>query len=170
MKGIVHIKLLILCSFFSLLFSHAQIGNGNLQNNPFVGIWEYQDGNEIFRVELYLNNEGRVRGHYEMLTQNPDGTDTLEFKSNKDVGHGLKLGPVIYGGNNSTTLSAGIDDHSVAIQFDELGSLHGSLKMEIISSNPTKATWKVSGPNGLRLHFDERVFSIPTDVVMTKVE
>jgi hypothetical protein len=152
---------------FSSLVATAQINN-NLEPDPFVGNLEYQDGNEIFRVELYLNNEGRIRGHYEKILLN-NGVETLIFKSNRDVGHGLTYGPVIFGNNNTTTLSAGIYDNTITSQND-LPVFSGSLKMEIISSNPTKATWKVSSRNESRLHYDDRVFSIPTDVVMTKVE
>ncbi|MBT8244413.1 hypothetical protein [Winogradskyella sp.] len=136
--------------------------------NPFVGIWEYQEGNTIFRVELYMTDDD-LRGHYEKVEVGANGLEILIFKSNRDVGHGLTLGPVIYGDNTSTILNGGIEDVTIETQ-PNLPIFTGKLKMEIISSSPTTATWKVTLNGEGRSQDDNREFSIPTDVIMTKVE
>ncbi len=148
------------------LFTH-EIQNTNT-NNPFIGTWEYQENNTIFRVQLYME-EASIRGHYEKVSI-INNIEVPIFKSNREIGFGETFGPVIYGNNDGNLLIAGIDDNTVTTQYEILGSLSGTLKMEIISNNPITVTWKVKLNNESRLDYDNRVFSIPADVILTRVD
>lgn len=75
----------------TLIICVAFITTINAQN-PFIGTWEYQDGNEIFRVELSLNENNRIRGHYSKIQTN-NGFEIVLYKSNYNLGHGLQNGP-----------------------------------------------------------------------------
>jgi hypothetical protein len=138
--------------------------------SPFTGTWEHQDGNEVFIVELYLNDDNGIRGHYSKV-QRTNNFEVLVYESNFDVGHGLTYGPVINSGPaTGNSFTATIYDVTNPNDGDNLGWLIGTLRMEIISSNPTQANWNVKVINDLRVSTDDRVFSFPTDLILTKVE
>lgn len=144
-------------------------------NAPFVGTWEWENGNQTFRVVLYLDEEGTgIDGDYTMLETNANGQQTIVYKSNKDIGFGYTTGPAIYGGSNGTTLRAGIED-SVTPNPNNYAGLTGSLKMTIVSTAncigcTTTATWKVKENKEMRFEGDNRTLSIPTDITLIKVQ
>lgn len=154
--------------YIYLLLTLILLSLSNLEaQNPFIGTWEHQENNIIFRVQLYMTDDG-LRGNYEKVSVS-NGLEIIIFKSNKDIGHGLTYGPVIFCYSNNYELKGWLIDNTISTQTD-LPIFTGNLKMDIISSNPTTATWKITGNNESRLDIDNREFSIPTDVVMTKVE
>ena len=140
-------------------------------NQPFYGTWEASiNGNQIFKVELYNNEEDRVRGHYHLYETDTAGNETLIYTSNVYLGFDLYLGPLIYGGSDGTELGAGIDD--INHKDHKYNMLGGHLDMLITSGNGeigTTATWKIKRKRGLRFIDDDRQFIIPTDLTLTKV-
>ncbi|PTX58557.1 hypothetical protein C8N46_11348 [Kordia periserrulae] len=165
------IFLLISCGASTNVKAQTKTVSQNI-NTPFVGTWEWENGNQIFRIQLFLDEDGDIGGHYSLLQTNSNGIPTVIYKSNKDIGHGLTYGSVIYGSSNGTLLKAGIDDNT--INNPNYTHISGSLTMEIINTgncigcSPT-ATWKIKEKKDLRLETDDRTFNIPTDIILTKV-
>lgn len=138
----------------------------NAQENPFVGTWEYDNGNTIFRVVLNVNDQNRIRGDYELVNKN---SGTIIYQSRQDLGHGYFLEHSIYGGNINNKLGAGIDDRTLS--HPGYAVLMGQLKMELLNTSPYQtATWKVKRRQGVILSDDYREFNIPTDIILTKIE
>ncbi len=147
--------------------------NLNAQN-PFHGTWEWQNGNQTFRVFLFEQNS-TTKGHFEMV-ENNNGTETVVYTSDKPYNSAMTQHwhPVINVGMNSDSVS--LDGRILDNSYDyESTSFAGYdlceswLNMKIVSANnPTTATWKVNYydiiPN------NAPPINIPTDIVMTKVE
>lgn len=160
----------ILCIVF-LSYSYTT----TTMQDPFLGTWEWQQGNQVFRVELIDDGNNGIDGHYTMLSLNAQGQETIIYKSNKDLGHGFMYGPVIYGGSNGTDrLSAGIIDN-ITPNPNNFPILEGSLTMKIISTAncigcQTTATWKIKEKKEWRNEGDNRTISIPIDITLVKVQ
>ncbi|WP_452219420.1 hypothetical protein, partial [Lacinutrix salivirga] len=140
-------------------------------NDSFVGIWETQNGDETFRVELFLNEDNKVRGHFSMIQTTNSGLEILIYTSKKSIGFGLTWPPVIFGGSDGTILEAGIEDNTVPNPLN-LPRFDGDLTMTIqpaTGSGQVTATWKVERSSGLKSNADNREFNIPTDIILTKV-
>ncbi len=161
------IKYIIITIFFTIisLNSYAQ--------NPFHGTWEWQNGNQIFRVFLFEQNS-TTKGHFEMVEVN-NGIETLVYTSDKPYNSAMAQHwhPVINVGLNSdhVSLSGRILDNSYDYEsqdFAQYDLCESWLKMRILTTNPTTATWKVNYydiiPN------NAPPINIPMDIIMTKVE
>ena len=92
---------------------------GNTQS-IFTGTWEYQSGNEIFRVFLWEDNlesgSQVIKGHYEKVIVNGDGTETFVYCSDKEKFSGQNkawLPFVIHGADNNQELSGTFTDNTV---------------------------------------------------------
>lgn len=141
--------------------------------NPFHGTWEWQDGNQIFRVFLFSQND-TTKGHFELVVVN-NGAETIIYTSNKPYNSNMTQHwhPVINVGlnNDGVSLDGRILDNSYDYEhpdFDQYDLWDSNLKMKIISTNPTTATWKVNY-SGLTPS-NAPPINIPTDIIMTKVE
>ncbi len=144
--------------------------------NIFLGTWEHQEGNQVFRVTLWEDNNN-ILGHYKMINVE-NGMETIIYSSNKNehIGNNeAKLPFVIYGSANNQLLIALFYDNTVnANQYHF--QKKGSLTIEILTNpgglNPTiTAHWKVerkSYQSGLADN-EAPEFSVPTDIVLTKV-
>ena len=91
-------KLIVLvCLFVAIGTLEAQSTTPNI-NEPFYGIWEATiNGNKTFKVELFSNEENRVRGHYYLYETNSIGNEILLYTSKVHLGLNKYLGPLIYG-------------------------------------------------------------------------
>jgi len=143
----------------------------------FLGTWEYQQNNTIFRIILrklarnkhkYTNNQSffkdQIIGHYEKVEILATGRERLIYTSNKPNGNSneyLRAEIIIFGGtSDGIKLSASVLDVSIPNTFP-----WGTLTAVIIpGSNPSQMTWKISGYN-----LGGRNFNIPIDIIMTKV-
>ena len=153
---------------FTILFTTVSLFTYS-QNENFVGTWEWQDGNNIFRVELYIDEDNDIRGDFEMVEDLGNSQESLIYESNIDIGFGLKYGPVIFGGSDGFEMGAAFTDNTVTHPY---GPLRGKLKMVIQPSNTpglTTATWQLQRTRGLKRADDNRTFNVPTDIVLTKV-
>ncbi|WP_452221649.1 DUF6705 family protein, partial [Lacinutrix salivirga] len=140
-------------------------------NDSFVGIWETQNGDEIFRIELFIDNEGDISGHFSKVETTNSGLEILVYESNRPIGAGFRWGRAIYGSSDGTILEAGIDDNTVDNPLN-LPLFSGHLTMTIqpaTGSGQVTATWKVERSSGLKSNADNREFNIPTDIILTKV-
>ena len=146
---------------------------------PFVGTWQWTEGNQTFTVELYITNkkflvkdqDKVINGHYEMTSSNGLG---MTYKSNKlllpEVNY--YYGHAIYGGSVDGILMHGSIDDNVLFNGDgnyvvRRGQL--SLRLQDTCNGcPITAKWEVSKPLGLTIG-NPRNFTIPTDLILTKV-
>src|SRR5690554_2575200 len=139
------------------------------QNNPFVGTWQWENGSQIFRVNLRIENE-KIRGGFCMLEVNSAGIviNTI-YKSDKDIPstYGINY-DVIFANSDGYELGGSIQDNSSS---NSSNWLDGVLEMVIQnnSSGVVTATWKVKRGQGIRASTDNRTFNIPTDIILTKV-
>ena len=152
--------------------------NTNAQD-IFLGTWEHQEGNEIFRITLWQDAEDStyILGHYEKV-QFVNGIETYIYSSDKEV----------FIGNNDWWLTAAIatkdgNNEKIAGTFTDNtvnGSLYkkhkvGYVEIEILTNsgglNPTiTAHWKVERKSYQGLIINEAPeFSVPTDIILTKV-
>jgi len=163
MKTIKHI---VITSFLLLTFNFV-----NAQN-PFHGTWEWQNGNQIFRATLWGTTNGATKGHFEMVEVN-SGVETVIYTSDKPYNSNMTQHwhPVINVVLNSYNISLDgrILDNSYDYEdpsFDPYDMCESWLRMEIITTSPTTATWKVN-------YYDiipdnAPPINIPTNIVMTK--
>ena len=170
--------LLFITLVINFTFCHAQLevnyddfNNGpnegkyfkDIDNNftPFLGTWEYQNANQIFRITLWKENmveyengnlpsfyRDKIKGHFEMVEIGQQGQqfETIIYTSDKPIGtSGQYYPPVINAGS--------IDGISVRCQFS----------LDIISNNPTQAVLKVKS-----LSMSGDTYNIPSNITMTK--
>lgn len=143
--------------------------NPNL--HPFVGDWQWTEGNQTFTVNIYIDGD-ILKGDYEMTT---NGSLGLGYKSNRLLIPEINYyyGYAIYAGShNGIYFSGSITDN---VQFgDGVHSVKmGQIKFTIqnnCSGCPTTALWKVSELMGSRHHTEPENFTIPTDIILTKIE
>ena len=164
----------LLYSIIFLSFSAISFGqNSNL--NPFVGNWEWINGNETFKVELFKarSSEGEViKGHYILIN---NVTNDVIYKSNKLLLPEIDYyyGHAIYLGSSDPTYISGIVDDNVLFSGDgnyavKLGQLKFTLQ-NTCPTCPTTATWKVSRLPGGQVGLPQ-TFTIPTDILLTKID
>lgn len=153
--------------------------------NPFLGIWEWQNGNQIFRVELWKvemkeNKNGnepsfyldKIQGHFEMVESGVQGQqlETNIYTSNKNVGDkDYYWPPVINLSSTNGTSCGGIIIDNIAVNNEYWYGLKGKLIIKLIDgTNPLKANWKVTLLEGIYGINQPTEFIIPTDIVLTK--
>ncbi|NDI97515.1 hypothetical protein GWA97_00305 [Flavobacterium sp. LaA7.5] len=138
--------------------------------SPYEGTWHYQDGNELFIVSLWKDDEGVFRGYYKKTAYTNGTIGTIIFNSRKINVNGVVFPPTISGDLFESGIYGFISDNTMDNNPDDFKS--GHLHIQIINSNctncPLTATWKIEEESGLRVDFIEG-FSIPTDVILTKV-
>ena len=90
MKTIFYILLII-----PFVASKAQVINklNTNHNLPFVGTWEYQDGNDIFRINIWEDGED-LKGDYWFIEVN-NGIETIICESNYNI-PGTDVNRVLY--------------------------------------------------------------------------
>ena len=158
----------------TLLIFNSQIVLAQEEDyTPFIGTWEWQNGNEVFRVNLFENADLGLVGHYEMVQQN-NGIETVLYTSKKFDDGNEVWPPYVISGRTGVNVFAGtIRDNTVNSQLYD-SEKRGSIT--IVIQNVTgigsiTATWKVerkSYQSGLT-DDESPEFSVPTDIVLTKV-
>lgn len=159
----------------------------DLDNNyeNFIGTWEYQNGNQTFQIILskitqspfYTGESPKfyadiILGHYKMILNKNLPNESILYNSDKKIGltnedwpnviRGMTLDGIILGGS--------VHDNSGILTNEYPTGVRGNLIMTINSgTNPSTATWKVILPQGIYGNNQPKTFTIPTDVVLTKV-
>jgi hypothetical protein len=149
--------------------------NKMTQLNPFIGDWQYQSGNEIFIVTLWLDTaENDILGHYKKIIVDINGVFQSEiYNSNKEIGTSGQNWPRVISAiyhENSNTIGGNITDNTLV--NTPRGFHDGKFVLIVQESNclgcPTTAEWEVEKSPGFRSP-DEPDFNIPTDIILTKV-
>ncbi|WP_281847651.1 DUF6705 family protein [Olleya namhaensis] len=158
----------ILTIIISVLAINITIAQ-NPNNAPFLGTWEFQENNKIFRINIWENqtNDG-IDGHYWLIELDANGNETIIDQSDKEKIDGCNC-------SWSEAFSAYSKDgeelrgliRDVTPLPKDRTWIDGLLSMSIQENNPTAAHWIVSydGP----IYFEAR-FQIPTNCILTKVE
>jgi hypothetical protein len=149
----------------------------------FLGTWEHQNGNTIFRITLtkltkhQVKNGNRpsffwdaIEGHFEKVEVDINGNETIIYTSQKKMGQTITDWPsVIYGSSNDgLKLNSQIDDNSIT-PVGEYFYITGKLQCEVIpNTNPKRMTWKVTLPQGIYGTNQPTTFNIPTDITLEK--
>ena len=161
-------KTFIIIIAFLVLQSGRAVSNVQRGPDAYEGTWHYQNGNQVFVVSLWQDNEG-YKGHYKLINVNSNGNQISEvYNSVKPyAGTGPIWPHVINIGIPQQGITSGVITDNT---FSELGYfLRGGVKLTLLTSNnPLTAQWIVFKPEGLR-PANEPEFNIPTDIVLTKV-
>ena len=169
MKKIINISFLFL-GVFMLASSTPNNLDPNL--DAFIGVWEYKNDNNIFRVEIWKNQEGTgVNGHYWLIETDGAGQEQIIDQSNKEI---LKDSNEFWTEAFSAYSKDGIELRGLIRDVTPLPKdvtwIDGLLKMTIIAQppgTPKKAHWIVRYDGFV--YYDAR-FQIPTNCILTKVE
>ena len=143
------------------------------QTQPFIGTWEYQTGNSIFRVIIAPNTSGHVEsaplmGRYFKVNVD-NGVEIIEYSSDLAPTGNFLWEPGFYGFLHTNSISDWIVDFTYT---DPSKSKGGNLSIKINEATcptcPLTANWKVTRPSGLRLDNEPLDYNIPTNIVLTK--
>ncbi|WP_299130328.1 DUF6705 family protein [uncultured Winogradskyella sp.] len=174
MKNSIYTLLILLLFSCKSQQVSAQYSMQNL--TPFIGTWEYQEGNQIFRVTIYEDNL-HLKGDY-WLIEVINGAETILYESDYYApGTDFHWGYTIFGGSNDGNLmGAKIDDNSigyengVASRKRKRGSLSLTIQQQSCLNCPVTAEWKVTELQGLKITGESENYNIPKDIIMTKME
>ena len=168
MKTIIYSILFVLISINTL----AQ--NENI--SPFIGTWEWQEDNKRFIVEIYYKYGNALEGNFKMEETTANGLTSVIYTSNKLIG---TIGEVNYYNHgfsghseNGVFLWGTIVDRVLCgdgFHTPKMGSL-GLTIQSSCSTCPTTATWVIEGTYGLHLESEPDEFTIPTDIILTKID
>ncbi len=165
-----NIHLLYLLIVFALSSTNKATAQLIPTPSPYEGTWHYQDGNELFIVSLWKGDDGKFDGYYKKTAYTNGVIGTVIFNSRKVYSNGMIFPPVISGSFDiQYGVSGTIYDNTIENNPEDFKT--GRFRMQINNncSNCTlTATWKVEEVSGMRYNFVEG-FSIPTDVILTKV-
>jgi hypothetical protein len=170
------IKLILIVTLFATYNVNGQIGNDgaviNTTVSPFSGTWEYQTGSEIFRAILWLDTDGQnMRGHYEKVSV-LDGVETYIYCSDKEKYQGINTAwdnYVIYMTyDNDLLIGGSFNDNTVNSNLYSPIKI-GRITVELLSESPATLRWKVKRGSGIIVN-EAPEYSVPTDVILTKVE
>lgn len=162
-------------SKLTLLLVIGTLSGANSQET-FIGTWENQVGNEIFRVilDIDLANENTIIGHYEKVVVNDDGVQSFIYCSDKEKYAGNNKGWLPFaisatGDNNE--VEGTIHDNTVDENLYAQQKI-GSIKLKFINGSSNTIRWFVqrkSYQSGLTSN-EAPNFSVPTEVILAKVE
>jgi hypothetical protein len=154
----------------------------DINNNfdPFLGTWQWQDNNQIFRITLWKEQEiesynginnpvyymDKIQGHFEMVEVGQQGQqfETVIYTSDKPIGTSSQYYPPVINGSSYDGISAGglLIDNSNINPSNYFG-VRCQFTLDIISSNPTQAVFKVKS-----LSMSGDTYNIPSNITMTK--
>ncbi len=149
-----------------------------IQHDMFAGSWKYQNGNEVFIVDLWKTVDG-YNGHYRKIMVDASGNQvSVVFDSNKPMGGSTTNWPYVISSGNAVQNKVGatIHDNTVSGGPNFRGFLEAKLKMQIINPGcyaprgntcPLQLQWTVTKDAGLQDPSDPG-FSVPTNIILTK--
>ncbi|MFZ4107168.1 DUF6705 family protein [Flavobacterium sp.] len=153
---------------------------------PFLGQWKSTTGNQTFVVTLWKETQrpteengdivfycDKIFGHYQIFVDYGLSTQSLLYTSQINIGSTTQswdtviLGKVV----QPNKLSGSIQDVVGPNQNPDFPQgVEGNLSMTIISGTlPLTANWKIIRSSGMRRSNQPRVFTIPTNVILTKI-
>ncbi|MFY7666349.1 MULTISPECIES: hypothetical protein [Flavobacterium] len=146
-------------------------------NAPFVGTWNYQNGNQIFQLIIWEDpepdlNDGSycLRGHYKMIDLS-SGNPTVIYKSDSDAPVGLKW-PSAFIGHVFSGNIFGATFHEI---HSGSSFLYGDLSIRLLDVCPTcpaKISFNLVKEKGIRFYdVGEPIISdfvVPNNIELTK--
>ena len=151
---------------------------------PFIGTWTYVDGDKTFVVKLlketkvpYLSKKPKmyrdeINGHYKMIQNYGQPNETVLYTSQINIGTSITPWQtvILASAINNNIMSGVIFDVAGALNTSYPTGVRGQLVMTINDfTNPLTAHWKVTLPMGMRGSDEPSTFTIPTDIILTKV-
>ena len=160
-------KIIGLFLIMFILFSFSQTNN---KHKSFIGHWIWKDQNKTFKVHIY-SKYNMLKGDY-WLTETINGKEVTIYKSDKvvDSFFDINFGNAIAGNSQDGKTFSGIIKDNVLLGDGIHSIKEGELNFVLLSSKTAK--WKI---NHLIIYGKKRKkepenFSIPTNIVLTKVE
>ena len=171
-NSIVSFSLLLLASFNIVDNKKETV---LLQQDMFAGTWKYQNGNEVFIVNLWADADG-FKGHFRKIIVDSAGNEvSVVYKSNRKLGPGSNYDwpPAINTGTYGQDYAIGgnISDNTVNMPYGEYK--FGQVIIQILNpgcypnSCSLQAQWTVKMMPGLRIA-GEPDFNIPANIILTK--
>ena len=151
---------------------------------PFIGKWIYQNGSQTFVVQftkqekvLYQSSGNskyfmdELIGHYKLVQNYGATNEQIIYTSQINAGNSITPWvTIIFGAPLQQYLLDGtIYDVNTPYTDDNPLGLKGILKMSISPSNTNSAQWNITLPSGLHNSANTGIFTIPTNVTLTKV-
>ncbi len=141
------------------------------QRDDFLGIWEWQNNNQTFRVNFFNEPDGdgtfSLAGHFTMLETDVSGNETILYTSDRFIETtNERFIPMINGGRYCDW----IDSFRFSLMDNTTTKtlLLGVLDLKFISislGNPLQITWKLRVDGMASVG---EVFNVPTDITLTK--
>ncbi|WP_179317951.1 DUF6705 family protein [Winogradskyella undariae] len=167
-KTVLAITILFSCTAFKATTNSAP------PTNPFVGTWQHQNGNEVFKINIWLNTDSNdIEGHFKKVIVDSDGNEISVIYTSEGFYDTEQTVPYysVFSASytqNSNTIVGPIMDRT--IPNDKLeGTFSLTLQNNCINCPPNTAIWKVKKDQGLR-PLGEPDFNVPTDLILTKLE
>ena len=153
---------------------------------PFLGTWEWENGNQTFRVTLWKEEmvehengnrpsfwKDEIKGHYELVQSGQLGgqVEEIVYTSQKKIGNSVTdWFPVISGDtSNGINFEGLVYDNSIPLNNNYPMGIRGNLELNIIPGTiPSQLEWKVTLPEGMYGTNQPTEFNIPTDTILTK--
>ena len=174
--------------YFPSPFNLNRVYYKDLNNyfTPFLGQWKSTTGNQTFVVTLWKetkrpteeNNDivfycDKIFGHYQIYVDYGLSTQSLLYTSQINIGNMSQIWDTVILGNaiNPFEFYGSIHDVvGIPLNVDFPQGVEGSLSMTINSStSPLTAQWKITRSSGMRRTNQPSTFTIPTNVVLTKI-
>lgn len=155
---------------FILISSSIFSQTRNAQNAPYVGTWEYQKDNQIFRLNIWEDSEPNpydgqyyLNGNYKMIEKN-NGAETIIYSSNPNGEQNAEaLNGLLLDGVYSGIFHQMHDNSS-----DKIGTF------EITSFPTSEISFHVSKMSGININPigtpEQEDFEIPNDIILIKKE
>ncbi|WP_177735702.1 DUF6705 family protein [Flavobacterium inviolabile] len=151
---------------------------------PFIGTWIYQNGNQTFVIQFWKETKvdyteeapkyytDELRGHYKLVQNYGQMNEQTIYTSEINIGNSPTPWPTIVIANQPVQphiMNGNIFDVTGPVNPAYPTGVMGDLDMRINPANPNTAQWKVTLPQGMRGMDQPSTFTIPTNVILTKV-
>lgn len=147
---------------------------------PFIGTWEYTNGNETFRVVLWKvarhqsitetnSFMDEMHGKFSMIQNAGLPNETIIYRSDKNLPNSTSPWPNVIqiSGGIANEIGGAFIDNCILPTTDKTFII-GKLEINLNATSPLTANWKVIDLKGLRLS-NYPNFRVPKDIVLTKV-
>lgn len=156
--------------------TYSQTLSVNPTRDDLLGTWEWQNGNEVFRINFFnysYEYEGEtwtsLASHFTMLETDTFGNETIIYTSDKPMGSTIPQNwyPVITGGQYLNY----IDSYRFWLIDNTANTyLLGNLDIKFLNvpnGSPLQILWKLR-IDGMANEGES--FNVPTDIILTKID
>lgn len=164
----------------TILFStngFSQTLSINPTTDDFLGTWEWQNSNQVFRVEIFeapSYNGTTLKGHYKMVEVDNSGNETEIYNSNRPIypGSTTMFPAAITGGQHLDWLenTYGFFFQDSTVEVGNPPPPLGDLKLKFLPTQqgePLRVSWTLIVEG---IASEGQAFSVPTNMILTKVE